>query len=284
MRSLVALVAAILCAIGLPASAADGTATTHRFLEVGGSKLYIETFGSGPPIVFLHGGLHHFDNSFAYQRDDFASAHMVVGIDQRGHGHSPDDTRPFSYEAMAEDTAEVIRKLGLGPVDVVGHSDGGNVGLKLARAHPELVRRLVISGANLRPDLPAEELQRRRSWPPEQVTEHLQKMERRLPPSFRADYEAVTPEVDAHWSVFLAKSYQLWLTPVVIDASDLKAIQAPVLVIAGDKDFSSVEDTAAIYRGLARAQLFIVPGAGHGTFSDRPELVDLAIRQFLEKP
>ena len=93
-----------------------------------------------------------------------------------------------------------------------------------------------------------------------------------------------SPEVDAHWSVFLAKSYQLWLTPVVIDASDLKAIQAPVLVIAGDKDFSSVEDTAAIYRGLARAQLFIVPGAGHGTFSDRPELVDLAIRQFLEKP
>jgi pimeloyl-ACP methyl ester carboxylesterase len=49
---------------------------------------------------------------------------------------------------MAEDTAAVIEQLGLGLVDIAGHSGGGNIGLLLARDHPQLVRRLVISGAN----------------------------------------------------------------------------------------------------------------------------------------
>jgi len=46
---------------------------------------------------------------------------------------------------MADDAAAVVEQLGLGPVDVVGHSDGGNVALLLARDHPQLVRRVVIS-------------------------------------------------------------------------------------------------------------------------------------------
>jgi pimeloyl-ACP methyl ester carboxylesterase len=284
VRSLAHLVIAVFAAAALPAWATDPIAPRHELVDVGGSRLHVETFGSGSPIVFLHGGIHHFANSFSVQRDDFARSHTVIGIDQRGHGHSPDDVRPFSYEAMADDTAAVIRHLGLGPVDVVGHSDGGNVGLRLARAHPELVRRLVVSGANLRPGLPPDELQRRIAWSPQQLAEFLPKLEQQLPANFRTEYESVAPEGLAHWKAFLAKSYRLWLTPVVINAADLKAIQVPVLVIAGDKDFSTLEDTAEIYRGLANAQLFIVPGAGHGTFSDRPELVDLAIHQFLDKP
>jgi pimeloyl-ACP methyl ester carboxylesterase len=284
MRFVFRLVLAALVAASACASSAEPVGPAHEFIDVRGARLHVETVGHGSPIVFLHGGLHHFDNSFARQRGDFAPTHTVIGIDQRGHGHSPDDARPFSYDEMAEDTAAVIRHLALGPVDVVGHSDGGNVALKLARAHPELVRRVVVSGANLGPGLPPDELQRRLDWSPEQLAAFLPKLEQRLPPGMRGDYEAVTPEGAAHWEILLAKSYRLWLTPVVISASDLKAIQAPVLVIAGDKDFATVEETAAIYRGLSNAQLFIVPGAGHGTFSDRPELVDLAIREFLEKP
>ena len=167
------VVAALIC-VALPTNGAEPNAAGGRFVETNGSKLWVEMFGSGGvPIVFLHGGLHHFDNNFARQREDFASSRKVVGIDQRGHGHSPDDTRPFSYAEMAEDTAEVIRQLGLGRVDVVGHSDGGNVGLRLARAHPEMVRRLVVSGANLRPGLPLDEIQRRMAWSSEQLADYL---------------------------------------------------------------------------------------------------------------
>ena len=280
----IGVMAALLFSV-LPANGAESNAGGGRFVEANGSKLWVEVSGNGGvPIVFLHGGLHHFDNNFARQREDFAPSRTVVGIDQRGHGHSPDDARPFSFAEMAQDTAEVIRQLGLGRVDVVGHSDGGNVGLKLARAHPEMVRRLVISGASLRPGLPLEEVQRRLAWSPERLADYLTGFGAKLPPGFRVDYGAVSPDGLGHWDVLLAKSYRLWLTPVVIDAGDLKAIQAPVLVISGDNDFSPIEDVAEIYRGLSKAQLFIVPGSGHGTFLERPGLVDFAIREFLDKP
>jgi pimeloyl-ACP methyl ester carboxylesterase len=274
----------VLVAASMPAAAADPSRQRQELVEVRGSRLYVEVLGNGKPVLFLHGGLHHFDNSFAKQRDEFALSHLVIGIDQRGHGHSPDDERPFRYEDMAEDTAEAIRLLRLGPVDVVGHSDGGNVALILARKHPELVRRLVISGANLRPNLPHDVLQTRQRWTDQQLAEFLAKFEPTLPPHFRTEYLAVTPDGADHWGTVVAKSYRLWLTSPVIAARDLALIQAPVLVVAGDKDFTSIEETVEIYRGLPKAQLLIVPGAGHGTFSERPELVNLAMRTFLDAP
>jgi len=278
------LIAGLLLAGSLPASSTEPAGPKREFMEVRGSQLFVQVFGSGRPIVFLHGGLHHFDNNFAKQRDEFARSNTVIGIDQRGHGHSPDNARSFQYQGMADDTAEVIRLLGVGPVDVVGHSDGANVALILARTNPERVRRLVISGANLQPGLPQDVLHARQGWSAEQLAEFLTKFEQTLPPHFRTEYQAVTPDGPDHWKIVLAKSYRLWLTPVVVKPAELASIQAPVLVIAGDRDFTSVEDTTQIYRSLRKAQLFIVPGTGHGTFSEAPELVNLAIRRFLEAP
>jgi pimeloyl-ACP methyl ester carboxylesterase len=185
----------------VPAAAyADGPAGTQHYVEVRGAKLYTQIYGRGPPIVFLHGGMGFFDISFAKQRDYFATYRTVVGIDQRGYGHSPDGPWSLSYQMMADDTAAVIDQLGLGPVDIVGHSDGANLALLLARDHPEMVRHLVISGANIRVAL------------------------------------------------------------------------------------SSVEDNAEIFRDLPNGQLIIVPASNHGTFNKRPQLVNLAIREFLDQP
>ena len=278
------VIAVVVAAAALLASCAAVPRESTHIVEVGGAKIHVERFGAGAPIVYLHGGLVFFDNNFGKQRDYFASFREVIGIDRRGHGHSPDDARPFSYREMAEETAAVIRALGLGAVDVVGHSDGGNIGLILAREHPELVRRLAISGANLRPGLPPDELQRRASWTSAQVSEKTRELEAHLPPAFRIDYGKVAPDGPAHWPVLLEKSYRMWLTPVVIEPAELKLIKAPVLVIAGDHDFTSIEATTEIYRALPRGQLLILPSTGHGTFGERPELVNLAIREFLERP
>jgi pimeloyl-ACP methyl ester carboxylesterase len=54
--------------------------------------------------------------------------------------------------------------------------------------------------------------------------------------------------------------------------------------VAGDHDFTSIEETTEIFRGLPHAQLFLVPGTGHGTFRDRPQLVNLAVAEFLNPP
>jgi pimeloyl-ACP methyl ester carboxylesterase len=262
----------------------DDTTVTHRFYEVRGARLYTQIYGHGAPIVFLHGGMVFFDNSFDKQRDYFASYRTVIGIDQRGHGHSPDGPWPLSYQMMADDTAAIIKQLGLGPVDIVGHSDGGNLALLLARDHPQLVRRLVISGANLRSGLSPEEVQRRSQWKPEQLAEKLRTLADSLPPWFRTDYGKVSPDGPDHWMKVMAKCYQMWIQPIVIEPVDLKKISIPVLVMAGDHDFTSIEENAEIYRGLPRGQLIIVPASNHGTFRQRPDLVNLAIREFLDQP
>jgi pimeloyl-ACP methyl ester carboxylesterase len=285
MRTSIRTIAVAAFALGpLGAHAATDGPVSSQSYDIRGAKIHVEIAGSGPPIVFLHGGLVFFDNNFAGQRDYFSSFRKVVGIDRRGHGHSPDDARPFSYAEMTEDTAALLEKLALGPVDIVGHSDGGNIGLLLAARHPELVRRLVVSGANLRAGLPPEELARRKAWTPEQHAERVKILAERVPPTFRTDYEKVSPDGSGHWMTIVEKSYRMWLTPTVIEGSELKSIGIPVLVIAGDHDFTSLEETIEIYRGLAKGELFIMPGTGHGTLSERPDLANLAIREFLEKP
>lgn len=265
-----------------PAHADEAVGRSTQLMEVNGSRLHVEREGSGPPLLFLHGGLQFFASDFAVERALFANSRTVVGIDQRGHGHSPDDPRPFSYQAMADDTAAVLRQLGLGKVDIVGNSDGGDVGLLLARDHPELVRRLVVTGANLRSGVPADEAARRQTWSDAQISEQTKLLEAQPPTRFRTEYEAVSPDGPGHWQALLIKSYRLWMTPVILEAVSLKRIDVPVLVIAGDHDFASIEETTEIFRGLPKAQLMIVPAAGHGTFRDRPALMTLAVREFLD--
>jgi pimeloyl-ACP methyl ester carboxylesterase len=277
--------AAFLIALGALtcfAAAAEKQDGTHKYYEVNGARLYTESFGHGTPVLFLHGGLMFFDNAYVRQRSFFAARHLVIGIDQRGHGHSPDGPWQLSYQLMADDTAAIIQKLKVGPVDVVGHSDGANIALLLARDHPELVRRVVISGANLR-GWSAEELEARKRWTPAQIEEKVRALAASLPPFFRTDYGAVSPDGPDHWLALVTKCFWMWGQSIVIDPADLKKIVAPVLVVAGDHDFTSIEETAEIFRGLPHGQLFVVPGTGHGTFKMRPELVNLAVSEFLER-
>jgi pimeloyl-ACP methyl ester carboxylesterase len=191
--------------------------------------------------------------------------------------------RPSPTLMMAEDTAALIEQLGLGRVDIVGHSDGADIALILARDHPALVRRMVISGANLRAGLSPEEKQRGQ-WSPQQLAQQVQALADRLPPSFRVDYAKVSPDGPDHWMTLVAKCYEMWLQPIVIEPADLKKISIPVLVMAGDRDFTSIEENAEIYRALPRGQLMIVPASNHGTFNRRPDLVNLAIHEFPDQP
>jgi pimeloyl-ACP methyl ester carboxylesterase len=274
--------AALSAFLSVPAFA-ESNGRAHEYYSVNGARLYVESVGRGPPMLFLHGGLMFFDSAYAKQRDYFAAQHLVIGIDQRGHGHSPDGPWRLSYQLMADDTAAVIQALKVGPVDVVGHSDGANIALLLARDHPGLVRRIIISGANLR-GLPPEKLEARKQLPPVELEEKVEKLAAMLPPFFRTDYGAVSPDGPDHWIAMVTKCYWLWAQSIVIDPVDLKRIQSPVLVVAGDHDFTSIEETTEIFRGLPHAQLFLVPGTGHGTYQDRPELVNLAVGEFLNQP
>jgi pimeloyl-ACP methyl ester carboxylesterase len=261
-----------------PDSPAAPSADGGQFYEVNGVKLFAEISGNGPPVVFLHGGLNYFDGAFPQQKSYFSTFRTVIGVDQRGHGHSPDNEQPFSYREMAEDTAALIKKLDRGPVDVVGHSDGGNVALLLASHHPELVRRLVVSGANIRGDY-------------EGVLAYLRfrlssddKFVGSLPLAMRNEYGQVSPDGTQHWPVMAAKTKELWSTRIVMEPAELHAIQVPVLVMAGDHDVISLEQTIEIYRDLPQGQLCIFPATGHSPMNERPDDFNRLTRQFLENP
>lgn len=280
-RSVASLLALAAAGIAVAAAPASPAATLR---EVHGARLHVDIRGHGPPLVFLAGGTLSVDANFREQRGAFAAGRTTIAIEQRSQGHSPDGPWSLSYAQMADDTAQLIQSLHLDPVDVVGDSDGANVALLLARDHPGLVRRIVASAANLRSGLTSEEVARRHAWTPAQLDEKLQQLSASFPPWIREDYARSSPDGPGHWLPVLAKFYFMWIEPVVIDAADLARIQAPVLVLVGDHDFTSVEEAQEMARALPHGQLFVVPGAGHGKMNERPRLVNLAMREFLDAP
>jgi pimeloyl-ACP methyl ester carboxylesterase len=277
------LAAALLGAAAVPAAAQQSDRRAPqpaeaRFVRLSRLRMYYERYGSGRPIVFLHGGASTIQASFAAQVAEFARDHTVIAPEQRGHGHTGDVPGPYRYADMADDTAELLDRLGIANADVVGWSDGGNIGLLLALRRPDLVRRLVISGANVLPGALA-------------ITPGMQAILR----DYRAaddtarqvEYARLSGDSAGGWAVAIGKLKRLWLehpTPDEISPADLSRIRTPTLVMAGDRDVIRLEHTLEIFRGIPGASLYIVPATEHATFRDRPAWVDPVVREFLDGP
>jgi pimeloyl-ACP methyl ester carboxylesterase len=174
-----------------------------------------------------------------------------------GQGRTPDVAGPLSYTAMMEDTAALLAKLKLKRVDVVGFSDGGILALMLSIRHPELVRRVVVSGVNIAPEgLNPEDLE-----------------------DLRANVIPKPKTIDE-------KLAQLWLnspTDAELNLKLLGQITQPTLVISGDRDAITLEHTLTIFHALPNAELCVLPGTDHATFSGRSDWLNPIINAFLER-
>ena len=228
-----------------------------HWAPIRGHRIYYTVRGNGPTLVLLHGGGDSGEHSFVRQLDVFSEHHHIVAPDQVGQGHTPDVPGPLSYTAMMEDTATLLELLKLKHVDIVGFSDGGILALMLAVRHPELVGRLVISGVNIAPEgLNPENLEELRALQipkPKTIDEKL-----------------------AH----------LWLTSPTeaeLNLSLLVKITQPVLLISGDRDAITLEHTLQIFHALPHAELCVLPGTDHATFSGRPEWLNPIINSFLDR-
>jgi pimeloyl-ACP methyl ester carboxylesterase len=132
----------------------DWTASTRgtgQYVEVNGINLYVETHGSGRPMILLHGGLGS-GEMFGPILPALSQHHQVVLVDLQGHGRTADIDRPVDPRLMADDIGALIEHLGLVEPDVVGYSLGGGVALHTAIRHPALIRRMVSASANIRRD------------------------------------------------------------------------------------------------------------------------------------
>jgi pimeloyl-ACP methyl ester carboxylesterase len=254
MLALLALGSA--CARAESAPAVNQATQWHR-ANIHGHRIYYAVRGNGPTLVFLHGGGDSGEHSFARQLDVFSEHHFIVAPDQVGQGRTPDVPGPLSYTAMMEDTAQLLELLKLKHVDVVGFSDGGILALMLAVRHPELVRRLVISGVNIAPE----------GLRPEDLEE------------LRATQIPKPKTIDE-------KLAHLWFTSPTeaeLNLGLLAKISQPALVVSGDRDAITLEHTLKIFHALPDAQLCVLPGTDHATFSGRSDWLNPIINEFLNR-
>lgn len=259
------------------ASCAAGThpSRTAGYVDANGVHSYYEIYGTGPPLVLLHGAAMLVE---AWRPQiDALSGHFTVYVpERRGVGRTEDIPGEWSYSGMAADTAAFMDATKIKEAAVVGLSDGGIIALILAYTRPDLVGQLVVSGANLNPaglGVFKDELARMTpeellaSVPP-QVTPWLE-LQRR-----------VSPDRGQSLVRSFAKMREMWLN-FDIAHSQLARISAPTLVMAGDHDMIPVSHTVEIWTSIPGAQLCIAPDASHFWLEEEPELANRVILGFL---
>lgn len=242
------------------------------FVDIGGVHTWYETFGAGPPLVLLHGGLET-NAGWAGQRDALAEHHLVWAPERRGHGHTPDVAGPLSYGAMADDMIAFTEAVIGAPAHLVGWSDGAIICLLVALRRPDLVDKLVLIGGNANPTGYVSDFEPVTLLPADSPT---------FAP-FRAGYAAVSPDGPDHWPVVFAKTMTMWRTEPNIPLADLGAIRARTLLLVGDDDLVTLEHTVALYRAIPNSELAVVPGASHMAPIEKPDLVNHLLLDFLRR-
>jgi pimeloyl-ACP methyl ester carboxylesterase len=256
---------------------ADDAQSTGAYLDAGGVHTYYETAGQAEPVLLLHGGFSTIE-SWGAQVPPLAERYRVYLPERRGHGRTPDVEGPTGFDIMARDTIAFMEALEISSAHLVGWSDGGNVGLEIALARPDLVGKLVIIGAGDDFDVVGSDGPKYTAELRAQ-TEHL--TPDALPPMLREAYEQLSPDGADHFPVVFDKLIAAWRSGPRHALGDLARISAPTLVMVGDDDVITVDHAAAIHRTIPDAQLAVVPGTDHLLMFEKPDLVNRIILEFL---
>ncbi|HTY64200.1 MAG TPA: alpha/beta hydrolase [Acidobacteriota bacterium] len=238
---------------------AAGRTFTHD-----GVKLYYEVYGSGEPLLLVHGNGGSIA-TFKAQIDHFRKSYKVIAMDSRDQGRSGDSPDRITYEKMTDDLAALLDHLKTGPVNVLGWSDGGIEALLLGIRHPAKVKKIAAMAANLNPTGEA--------LTPE-VLALIKSMVESIPPDAKE-----TPQGRRELKVT-----QMMLVEPHIDAKALETITAPTLVLAGDHDVIRDEHTLEIYHHIPNSQLCIFPDATHMIPYDEPARFNAAVERFFRTP
>jgi len=219
--------------------------TVGKYYNIRGFKMYAEVYGQGKPLLFIHGNggsINNFTKNIPY----FATKYKVIIADSRAQGKSADPTDSLSYEMMADDYAALLDQMKIDSAYVIGWSDGGINGLLMAIRHPEKVKKLAITGANLRPDTTA-------------VSQEIWDMVAPMYEGLKSKSDKNDMEKNG------LKLLRLLIENPHIPLTDLQKISCPTLVIGGDHDVIKEEHTMEIYKNIPNAYLWILPNSGHST-------------------
>lgn len=247
----------------LPETAEQG------YVEHDGARIWYAAYGSGMPVILLHGGLGHSGN-WGYQVPALVEGgYRAVVIDSRGHGRSTRDERPYSYELMGSDVAAVMDRLQIERAALVGWSDGACTALVLAANAPQRAAGVFFFACNMDPS-GAKELE---FGPVLQrcFSRHVK------------DYKELSPTPD-QFEAFSEAVGLMQQTQPNYSASDLARISVPVAIVQSEHDeFIKREHAEYLAQSIPNAEFVLLPGVSHFAPLQRPELFNSAMLTFLTK-
>ena len=250
-----------------PTRQAEPRERTSGYAPVSGLRTYYEIHGSGMPAVFLHSAWGH-----ASWYPTLTANRRWICIDAQGHGRTADIDRPLTFEQMADDVAALLRHLQIERADLFGESFGGTIALNVAVRHPEVVRRVATYGSPFGP------FQEAFRPDPEALSIAAGDEAVRFQ---REQYERVAPDA-SRWPAIFGKVRSIAWAGFSPDA--LRSIEAPLLIAVGDHDFLRLEHSVETFRRIPRAQLAVIPDAGHFVLSVEPEKLLPVVATFLDAP
>ncbi|MCU1248814.1 MAG: alpha/beta hydrolase [Edaphobacter sp.] len=250
-------------AASLPVTNDEGT------VEHEGARIWYSTYGSGSPVILLHGGLGHGGN-WGYQVAALVrSGYRAVLIDSRGHGRSTRDARPFSYELMGSDVLAVMDALRLEKAGLVGWSDGACTALILAAKAPSRVEGVFFFGCNMDPS----------GVNPIEPSPTLNRCFAR----HAKDYAllSATPE---HFKDFVEDVGLMQRTQPNYSADDLARISVPVVIVQSEhEEFIRREHSEYLAQTIPGAEFLLLKDVSHFAPLQRPEQFNAAMLTFVGK-
>lgn len=228
-----------------------------NYKKVNGINLYYEIYGTGRPLIFLHGSGGSIRGASA-RIEYFKKYFKVIAIDSRAHGKSIDTTtKQLTYVQMASDIKVLLDSLNIDSAFIQGQSDGAILGLLIAINYPEKVSKLATYGANIFPGKQA-------------IFDEIDDLVR--------DTLKVTKNFTTK------RLYSLIAYQPDITEQDLHKIKCPVLIMSGDRDAIKLEHSIKIFNNIPNSNLFVMPGATHYGTVEKPELFNLVLLDFLTRP
>ena len=211
--------------------------------------------GPGPHLLLVHGGGSTIESNWGRLIPVLESSRRMLAVELQGHGRTGSGDQAASFEGSADGVAALLEELSVGPVDVLGFSNGGQVGMQLAIRHPRAVRRLIVASAPFRRDGMVDGF-----WDGMAGATYAD-----LPEPYREADLAVSGD-PAHAERMFHLDRELMLTGFADWPDSLVAsITAPTLVVTADRDVIRTEHAVLLASRIPNARLLIVPG-NHGDY------------------